>query len=197
MRYKINISAALFLLFLSLQFPLFSFSQSSKNAHDAIVMLKRGALFVKLKTSDNAINGLIERGRKDEAERLRSSQALENSETMQAFKKNFSFCKIYFFYSTNSAKIKDGNYKGCLINTSNEIDSSFTGSDYLIGEFNTSATNRIEAFIIEDKNFDQLKSPFPFMTRVNKNGVFTRTKDEIAKAVNDELTFFWNKTAGQ
>jgi hypothetical protein len=184
-----------FLLFIAATFS--TFSQSSANAHKNIASLKKGALFIKLKTSENVINGLIERGRKDEAEKIRAELALENKEIINAFKNNFTFCKVFFFYSNNSQKIKDGNYTGCLLNTNYEIDSTFNGSDYLIGEFGQTETNRIDAFLIEDKNFNQLKKPFPFLIRLNKFGVATRSKDEMAKAVNEELTNFWNKNSAK
>lgn len=197
MDFKIRSYPKLFFLFFLLNTTCSSFSQSSANAHKNIILLKNGALFIKLKTSENVINGLIARGRKDEAEKIRTDQAMENKEIINAFKNNFKFCKVFFFYSNNSQKIKDGNYKGCLINTNNEIDSTFNSIDYLIGEFGQTETNRIDAFLIEDKNFDQLKKPFPFLIRLNKFGVATRSKDEMAKAVNDELTLFWNKNSAK
>ncbi len=181
---------SLFLSFIILQ----SYGQEKKSdASQNIKMLKQGALFVRLKTSDLQINALKQKGREKEAEQIHRKQEMENKEIAEAFKNSFDFSKIYFFYSTNSAEIKKGNYKYFLLNTDLQKDTSFNGNDYLIGEFDESATTHIDAFIIKDKNFIQLDSPFPFLIKCNGMLVTTRTKEEVVKQLNKQLFEFWSK----
>ncbi len=169
------------------------FGQEVKpNAHQDIKMLKQGALFVRLKTSDLQINGLKQKGKDKEAEKIKLNQEKENKAIVEAFKTNFDFCKVYFFYSTYSAEVKKGNYKPYLINTDLQSDSTFTG-EYFVGEYDESATTHIDAFIIKDKNYVQLNSPFPFLIKCNASIVTTRTKEEIVKQLNKELLEFWSK----
>ena len=158
-----------------------------------IVMLKGGALLVRLKTSELKINALKSKGMLKEAELIRVGQESTNKQIVEAFWKEFHFCKVYFFYSNNSEKIKSGNYNGCLMNVNMEIDSSFTGQNYLTGEFDESETAGIDAFVLKDKNYDQLKSPFPYMIKLNQALVTTRSPAKAVKALNDKLFDFYAK----
>ncbi len=163
----------------------------SDKARAEIGMLKGGALLVRLKTSDLKINALKSKGMLKEAELIRIGQESTNKQIVEGFWKEFHFCKVYFFYSNNSEKIKSGNHKGYLMNVNMEIDSSFTGQNYLIGEFDESEVSSIDAFVIKDKNFDQMKKPFPFMIKLNQALVTTRSYDKVAVALNEKLFDFY------
>lgn len=178
------------LLFVLLQANFIPAQSKSDNAKQNIITLKDGALFVRLKTSENLINALNAKGKKEQAELVKAEQLKKNQEIANAFASNFTFCKVYFFYSNNSTKIKEGNYSGCLLNTKLEVDTSFTGNNYLIGEFDESETTSIAAFIIKDKKFVQLKPPFPFLIRLNKVLVIERSKEEIVKELDRRLFLF-------
>ena len=170
-----------------------SFSQNKRNtAHENIVMLKNGALFVRLKTSALKINALNKSGNAKEAEEVRLKQESDNICIINAFKENFKFCPVYFFYSNNSAEITSGNYKGLLINTDNKIDSIFTSNNYLIGEFDQSRTSQINAFFIKDKNYEQLKSPFPFLIKQNQAIVTERSNADVVSLLNKKLIAFYD-----
>ena len=174
-------------LLLFLFVDLSSIAQSKKNtANQNIQLLKNGALLVRLKTSENLINAYLKKGNTAEAEKIKEEQLKKNKEIVAAFKSQFTFCKVYFFYSNNSTKVKEGNTVGCLFNSEFEIDSTF-----LVGEFDESATTSIDAFIIKDKNYIQLKPPFPFMIKVTKTLVLERSKEEVVKELNAKLTDFW------
>lgn len=171
----------------------FVFAQSSRDKAAAdIIMLKEGALLVKLKTSENLINGFIRAGKQDEADKVKAEQEMTNKDIARAFGKHFNFCKVYFFYSGQSAAVKNGDF-GQLMNTDLETDTSFNSVNYLIGEFGESETTKIDGFIMEDRNLVQLESPFPFLIRANKSGVISRTYDEMVIALNEELQDFYIK----
>lgn len=171
----------------------FIFAQSSRDKAVAdILMLKEGALLVKLKTSENLINGFVRAGKQDEADKVKAEQEMTNKDIARAFSKHFNFCKVYFFYSGQSAAVKNGDL-GQLLNTDLEIDSTFNSVNYLIGEFGESETTKIDGFIMEDRNLVQLESPFPFLIRANKSGFISRTYAEMVIALNDELHDFYVK----
>lgn len=167
--------------------------QKEPGAKEQINLLKNGALFIRLKTSENLINAFIAKGKTEDAEKVKLEQLNKNKEIAKAFAEHFTFCKVYFFYSNNSKKVSQGNYQGCLMNAMLEIDTTYTGYDYLIGEFDESATTEIDAFIIKDKNFKQLKSPFPFMIRLNKTLVIERKKEEVAAELSQKLEEFYSR----
>lgn len=167
------------------------FSQSKPTSRENITLLKSGALFVRLKTSQNLINAYIKKGMLKEAEEVRLSQEIKNKAMADAFKKYYTFSKVYFFYSNYSTEIKEGRSRQHLMNTDLQVDSSFTGN-YLTGEFDESQ-NGLKAFFIKDKNYEPLKRPFPFLIRINKMLVSTKSEDQIVQELNNRLIDFWNR----
>ncbi|HEY0030481.1 MAG TPA: hypothetical protein VGC65_06975, partial [Bacteroidia bacterium] len=158
-----------------------------------IVMLKSGALFVRLKTSELKINGLKQKGMLKEAEVIRIDQENKNKLIMAAFKKNFTFCPVYFFYSNHSTQVKEGLYQGLIFDADMNTDLKFSGDKYLIGEYDESQTTQIAAFFIKDKNYEQLRSPFPFLIKQNQMLVSTRSDDAIVLLLNEKLWEFYGK----
>lgn len=182
------------LLFLFLLSSLVMNAQSSRQkAVTDMLQLKNGALLVRLKTSENLINALLRDNKKEAAENVRLQQEKTNMEIVKAFREHFSFCPVYFFYSGNSAKIRQGELKGNLYNTAFEKDTLFSGSLYLVGEFGETETGKLEGFIFRDKDDRQLHSPFPFLIRENKGGVVQRSKAEMAALADKELRSFEQK----
>jgi len=89
-----------------------------------IKQLKSSILLVRLKTSENAINALLQAGDIEKASRLKLSQETENLKIVTAFKSNFHFCKVRYFYSNNSDKVKQRQFKGILLNDDFKVDNS-------------------------------------------------------------------------
>jgi len=169
-----------------------SFAQKI-SASDNIQTLKNGALFVRLKTSELKINALKNKGMVKEAEEIRIAQEKTNASIRNAFKNKFNFCPVYFFYSNNSNAIKEGNYRGLIFTADLQTDSVFTGSNYLIGEFDESETTQLNSFIIKNKNYDQLRSPFPYLIKRNQMGVNTQSDEEMIMQLNKKLFEFYKK----
>ena len=193
--WKNKISVSFFICFLFLLFVLTpNNSLALKRRHRAVVnieILKKGALLVRLKTAVLKINGLKNLGRNKEAEEMRLMQEHENAAIVDAFRKNFNFCLVFFFYSNNSEEIKTGNYKGLLFDINFKVDTSFNSSNYLIGELDKSESLTIQSFLIKDKNYKQLGKPFPFLTRRYNSLVITRTEDQIVSLLNKRLHNFY------
>lgn len=64
--------------------------------------LKNGALLVRLKTQATAIEALRKRGQNESAARIAENQRQENERIVSAFRDNFDFAPVYFFYSDDS-----------------------------------------------------------------------------------------------
>lgn len=156
-----------------------------------IVMLKGGALFVRLKTSDLKINALKSKGMNKEAEEIRLAQEATNNLIVKAFRNEYQFSKVYFFYSNHSDKIKAGNHKGYLLNFEMQVDSSFTGPNYLVGEFDESQNTQMDAFIVKDKNYEQVKKPFPSFVKQTEAVVSTRSYNKVVKLLDEKLFEFY------
>lgn len=171
-----------------------SYGQKSRDkARTDIVALKNGALLVRLKTSELKINALKKQGKEKEAEEIRLDQETVNKLIVEAFKANYTFCPVYFFYSNHSTKVKEGNYKGCIFDVNMKTDSSFSSNNYLIGEFEKSETTQLDAFYIKNKNFELLRKPFPYFIKQNKALVSSRSYDKLVSVLNEEFIEFYNK----
>ena len=171
-----------------------SFAQRpTEKARAEILMLEKGALLVRLKTSELQIEALKKAGKEKEAEELKTSQESENKAIVEAFKTNFTFCPVYFFYSSHSNEIKSGNYIG-LFNANYKPVYAVNSNNYLVGEYDESdERTQLHAFYIEDKNYDHLRSPFPFYIKQNEALVSSRSNDEVVKLLDKKLLEFLGK----
>jgi hypothetical protein len=73
---------------------------------EQIVELKNGVLLIRLHTKQNSIEALQKLGRNKLASQLQTLQCIENKVLVNAFKTKFNFCPTYFFFSNQSALIK-------------------------------------------------------------------------------------------
>jgi hypothetical protein len=99
----------LFIIILLL--PLFISAQKVPN----IIQLKNGALFVRLKTSENTIDALKSAGEYERAQRVFEHQQKENLEIIDAFMQEYNFSPLYFFSSSDSRKVLDRDFEGVLL----------------------------------------------------------------------------------
>jgi len=165
-------------------------------AFEQIKEIRNNAILVRLKTSENQINALKEMGHNAEAEQLQQKQRTTNLEIVRAFKKNFNFCPVYFFYSSSTYYIKHNNYTGHLLNDSLNADTAvnFKFNKAYIAEFDyidpdtnyvdrsmydqksyksdssisLSNTHLEEALVLRNSYFTQLKEPFPYYVRMEE-----------------------------
>jgi hypothetical protein len=107
---------------------------------EQIHQLKNGALLVRLKTRTNAIVALRKMGEHTKADAIQQQQAAFNSDIIHAFRKNFNFCPVYFFYSDYSDTIKAKRLdKVVFLNDSLQPDPTvkFEKKNFLIADFGT------------------------------------------------------------
>ncbi|HRG53901.1 MAG TPA: hypothetical protein PLL00_13790 [Bacteroidia bacterium] len=118
-----------------------SFHKQLKETSTAqIHQLKNGALLVRLKTNELAISALNKNGQSSKAEAVEKKQAQINKNIIAAFKKEFNFCPVYFFYSNYSTAIKNREFdKVIFLNDSLQSDATikFVQPNFFIAEFGT------------------------------------------------------------
>lgn len=116
-----------------------SFRRKRINAsRNQINQLKKSVLLVRLKTSENAINALINEGQGDKALKLKLKQEEANKKIVSAFTKNFTFCEVRYFFSSNSEKVKQKQFDSVFLNDSLQVDNSIkldTNRTFFIAEF--------------------------------------------------------------
>ncbi len=155
-----------------------------KVAYAQINALKKGALLIRLKTNYRAISKLKSVGNYDLATNLEKETELENKIIMSAYKKEFTFCPVYFFYSESSDSIRKNNLSGIFVDTTLQVNSSIVcnASFFLVAEqdgiYNSSlglvpeslaktsresgSYSRDAPIVVKNKYFIQLHKPFPF-----------------------------------
>lgn len=187
-----------------------------------IIELHNGALLVRLKQKQKSIDGLRKRGNDKLANKIELKQKNRNSYIVSAFKKRFSFCPVYFFYSNDSKYAQTNNLDSISFLNGNLIaDKSITLKDtnFYIAEFghiepeetptyqssayidkgetrityNGSSNFSFKAVTIKTKKFKQLKNPFPYYNK-ESSGTNKRANIDIAVSkLNLKLELFYNK----
>jgi hypothetical protein len=189
-------------------------------AFEQIKEMKQSAVLVRLKTSKNIIEALQSQGRVEEANKIKEMQQQDNIRIINAFKKNFNFCPVYFFYSSSSSDIKKGSIKGNLLNEKMLADSSidFPYNSFFVVEFDyvqqqnkqgyeirtkdsiyynttesiSASGTSLEALIVRNSSFNLLESPFPYAVRYN-DGIGKRRKEQAVIILNGKLYNFYKE----
>jgi len=80
-------------------------SQSRALMKEQIKLLKEGVLLIRLQTQNNSITALNEANQYRLASKIKEKQEKKNRKIVAAFRKNFTFCPVYFFTSNYSINI--------------------------------------------------------------------------------------------
>lgn len=129
-----------------------------------------GVLLVRLNYNMPLIKWYEENKRWAEADSVKRRNDAFNITLMQAFKKYYTFSKVYFFKDDKSYEVAGGSPEGIFVNDSLEIDSSqsILGKRFLIAEigFVESFTGSTidNMMVVLNSKFKQMKSPFPYST---------------------------------
>jgi hypothetical protein len=151
-----------------------------------IQQLKQGALIVRLKTNELAINELRKKGLNEAADKKQRETYALNINIMQAYLKFYTFSKLYFIYSNSYEDLLKGVRKGIFISENLMVDSTIKMPEnfYLLAEsdrvYNSSigfvkedsakfvseagspSPGRELPAVIKNKYGHQLKGPFPY-----------------------------------
>ena len=107
---------------------------------EQINQLKDGALFVRLQTKKKSINAFRKAGNDKLADKIETKQRNYNLKIASAFKTNFTFCPIYFFFSDYSRDIRERHFDNVVFLTDSLLADStikFTKKHFLTAEFGT------------------------------------------------------------
>lgn len=149
-----------------------------------INQLKSGALVVRLHNNRTLIESLKKMGKADLATQKEYEMLAVNKNIMLAFKKQYTFSALYFFYASASDSLLNGIRKGIFLDTNLRIDPTIEMKEsfYLLAEkddvYNSSIgyvkedtarkvketgnESKEAAIVIKNKYGHQLKDPFPF-----------------------------------
>lgn len=136
-----------------------------------INQLHQGILLVRLRDYQQMITALRSRGQRRQAEKLRNEQKFKNNRIVRAFRNGFDFCPVYFFYSSDSKSIREGQLDSLILDW--ELipveQSVYEGKPFLVAEFAEvqppSNGAGLPALIVLNDQLVQLTDPFPYYIR--------------------------------
>jgi len=196
--------------------------QSKIDAKRQILEIHDGALLVRLKQKQKSIDALRKRGRDKLANKIELKQQNRNKYIIEAFNIQFDFCPVYFFYSADSKHVRNNNIDSIsFLNHSLITDKSITVKDTLFyitefghiepeetftyqssvhlskGEtrstYSGSSDFSFKAVTIKDKNFKQLKDPFPYYCKESSGPNKKSNINNAVRKLNLNLIKFYNQ----
>ncbi len=168
-------------------------------AEEAVVQMRSGYILVRLHTRKNAIEALLHMGNEEGANNVRLQQEKVNREIQQAFRQHFRFCEVRFFYSDDSRFIKNGEFRGHLLNDSLQRDTSIaidTAKPVFVVDigdvyFPAFGSHMLGLVVMNDQ-FEPLEKPFPYFVR-KRSGLFflRRTNTDMVMILQRNLMHFY------
>lgn len=165
-----------------------------------IMAMKEGVLLVRLNTKFKTIEALENHKAFKEAEQVRAAQKEWNKKVVGYFKTHYTFTPVYFFFSTETDKVKRRDFASVHF-----LDSELQplenqpviSANFWIAEINyldrntrTGSDMGFEAILLRDSSFTQLDHPFPFYTRTLRSVVPERHMPEAMRRFNEKLHSF-------
>ncbi len=189
------------------------------NSEKQIVELHNGVLLVRLFDKQKHIDGLKKVGKLKASKKIEREQLDRNKQIVYAFKNYYDFSKVYFFFSDQSKFISDNLSKVKFVNDSLEVDTSIKVNSNIIfiAEFGiTEPDTRVyskeqyyengqkktksysgsgitlSALVFKNKNFVQLREPFPYYVRERKSTPFQSDIETIVTKMNAKLKRYYD-----
>ena len=213
-------------ILISFLIPIFCFSQNEKQlskvikkkiiAKNTINNIKNNIILVRLSAKSNTISAMRSVGKNKLADKTEAKQLKRNKAIVSAFKTNFSFCPVYFFYSEDSKYVSNNKLDSVnFLTDSLLIDKNIRVSSNLFyvidfgslepetnkGNLNKKGEEKyypssnitISALIIKDSQFTQLQKPFPYYVREFKGLPFKKSVSKMVVKLNEQLNSFYSK----
>lgn len=126
-------------------------------AQNHIKELKRSALLVRLKTRTQSIAAYRKAGAELLAQRIEQEQFAENKLIADLFRQYFTFCPVYFFYSSNTKAVQDGVKQGIFLNNALQPDANIVlpYDTYYIAEIDALRETLPDLGYDDDKNEEE------------------------------------------
>lgn len=171
-----------------------SFSQTKKEkttiANKHIEKLREGVLLVQLDSKYGEIFTLKKYLKQQMADDLKQQQQLRNKEICLAFREEFDFCEVYFYYKSFNKFLLDGNVsKVVFYNDKLEIDYDFdvTAEQFYIAAFEDFSKPGLQVY---NKELEPLTKPFPNYEKEHKFIFKKRDAFEVVNRWNEKLHNF-------
>lgn len=186
-----------------------TFSNDREKAQTQIVLLKSGALIVRLKTQDRKIEAYKNAGNTKLVNKLEKELNIFNSNLIESFNKYYNFSKVYFIFPLDYNELLAGKNSGYFLNNKMHKDASIEinfEDDFFVCEYGvvydediidqnnaktkvvTSTPRQQDALVIKDLDLVQLLSPFPAYVSIR-----LKTVDKSVENLNNSLHKFYNK----
>lgn len=192
-------------------------------AQNHIKTLKNTALLVRLKTRDKSVEAYRKSGAELLAQRVEQEQFAENKLLADLFRQYFTFCPVYFFYSSDTRAVQEGVRQGIFLNETLQRDAAIIlpYDNFYIAEIDAlretlpdlgyadeeekpqdatqsggrhADTTLQRVIVVKDSSLTQLRRPFPFYIRAS----FDRFLPSKVQKFNTRLiNFYQSNTAGQ
>ena len=186
-----------------------------------IIQLHKGVLLVRLSKRNNSIEAMKRAGKIKLAEKIIKKNTLRNHEIVDAFRANFNFCPVYFFYSEHSKYVANNQLDSVVfLNDSLEFDSQIKmlNSIYYTAQFGVTEPDTrnyaeskyfdkgetkttsyggsgltLPALIIKDQKFQQLRKPFPYYTREFEDLPFQKSVQKVVIKMDNKLNKYYKR----
>jgi hypothetical protein len=185
--------------------------------------LKKKVLLVRLLTLEHSIAAMKASGMNNKSAELEEAIANQNKDIVNAFRMEFDFCPVYFFYSNHSTNVRDGDASVLFDAKGDSTDFVFDDCNYYIADFGNLEQDTARFFagydLVQVGNFDtrkvrrtytrtsfsfgamkikgcdfiQLRDPFPYYVKTYGSFVFKRSPLSFVKRINEKLHDFERK----
>ncbi|MBS1635023.1 MAG: hypothetical protein JST26_03805 [Bacteroidetes bacterium] len=195
-----------------------SYTRFNKNrgpvARAQINRLKNGALLVRLKTNQKAIDRLKAAGNMDLATQVERETQLTNKQIIKAYQANFKFCPVYFFFSQYSDSVKHQHLDGIFTDTTLLVNPNIVchASFYLVAEqgyicnstlglvpkelaetaHEEGAATKEVSIVVKNRYFIQLHEPFPYYQK----GYNMKKYADFVKNLDERFQKFYQESRG-
>ena len=166
---------------------------------DHINLLKNGALLVRLTTNEHLINYYLNKDNIEQANIELKKQKKENESIILSFKKTWTFCPVYFFYSNKYIQIKNNNFESVFKDINgmqlNKFEKENLKNNFLISYFGANIGSlNFNALVLANQELNQLNRLEPRCVRTYKNMWFLkRKKEKSIQILQKKIEFYWSR----
>ena len=196
--------------------------EAKLKAKEQISQLHNGILLVRLSTRKKSIAAMRKANKNELANKTENKLRKKNIEIISAFKSNFDFCPVYFFYSDYSKYVRKNQLDSVVfLNDSLQPDSNIkvANKKFLTAQFGTTEPDTktyssythfdkgektttyyggsaltLNALVMKNNQLEQLRKPFPYYVREYPNPVTHRSVYKMVLIMNYKLNHYYRKT---
>ncbi len=159
-----------------------------------VSQLSDGAILVRLNTGEKQLELLQKMRLTKKYAELKEKIIESNEEVIAAFSKKLKYIKhVYYFSSSHSNEIREGNFDGFLLNDELKTvpQNDLIINTYVIAEFAKTEQMGIPALVIYNNQFEQLEAPFPYFVRTYESlPIFNRSYDRTVELFDERLSSY-------